>query len=220
MKALRRTFTLIMILALCVTVLAGCKNNQIDPPAVSEPAGPAPEAPAGNPTDGSTDSETTDPNETSALKDLAFVYNGSTITLSEAADDAKLEGILGKAEEIKTHTYSEDDGLNMDPLIGFTEKQYEFPGLEIKTIKAPNETDFHIFSIEITDPKYPTSRNIKVGDSVEALMKAYPEGNMLGNSAAGEEDDFQYLPVDYVDAMKVHVKNGKVESIQINKLLD
>lgn len=216
MKAFRKALTILMIVGLCVTVLTGCKNPS-DPPPVSEPAAPS--------TESNTDPETADPgemegNDASDLKDLAFVYNGKTITLSDAADDEKLESILGKAEENTSHTYASDDGLNMDTLIGFTEKQYKFPGLEIKTIKAPNDTLFYIFNIKITDSRYVTSRDIKVGDSVEKLQEAYPEGKMLGDGAAGEEDDFQYLPVDYVNAMKFHVKDKKVESILMYKLLD
>ena len=94
----------------------------------------------------------------------------------------------GDAEESKSHTYSNDDGLNMDTLIGITEKQYKFPVLEIKTIDATEDKQFFIFQIIITNSYYATIRNIKVGDSVKKLKEEYPEGNLVGNGAANEEE--------------------------------
>ncbi|MHB8127959.1 MAG: hypothetical protein ACYDEX_03065 [Mobilitalea sp.] len=239
MKVLRKTATSIMILVFCVIVLAGCKKNQVDSPIAQPTTSPmAPSItpsmdnkPTEVPTDTSADNSDEEDSEVIKegtipkignviLKELAFNYNGNTIGISDFVDDEKLESILGEAEEIKSHTYSYDDGLNMDPLIGFTEKQYKFPGLKIKTIDATEDKQFFIFHIIITDSNYSTIRNIKVGDSVKKLKEAYPEGNLVGNGAANEEDDFQYLPVNYVDGMKFHIKNEKIESILMYKLLD
>lgn len=224
MKALNKAFTLIMILALSVAVLTACNNTPVDPPAVNNPTDTAPGTSAENPTDAASDPEITEEegvmnSEDPAVKELAFVYKDSKIGISDPAEDEKLESLLGKAEEISSHTYTNDDGLNMDPLIGFTEKLYKFPGLEIRAIKTPEEQIFHIFDIRITNSRYASSRGIKVGDSVEKLKETYPEGKMLGDGAPGAEDDFQYLPVDYVNGMKFHVKNDKVESIMMYKLL-
>jgi hypothetical protein len=214
MRALRKTLTSLMILALCVTILSGCKATSAVPP-------------ANNPTNndsGSSEKVIKDgiiqKDGNVILKELAFVYSGNSFAISDIVDDEKLEGILGKAVKKKSHTYSNDDGLNMDTLIGFTEKQYEFSGLSIKTIDTTKSKDFYIFSIEITDPKYSTVRNIKVGDSLENLKEAYPEGNLLGGEGTEKEDDFLYLPVNYVDGMKFHIKDKKIESIIMYKLLD
>jgi hypothetical protein len=154
------------------------------------------------------------------LKQLAFLYKENTIAISDIVDDKKLESLLGKPEKIKSHTYSPDDGLNMDPLNGMTEKQYQYKGLVIKTIDGAEDKQSFIFSIEITDKKYPTVRNIKVGDSYDKLKEAYPEGNLTGGELTNEEDDFHYEPVNYVDAMNFHIKDKKVESISIYTLLD
>ena len=232
MKALAKLVTVFMIMVVSTAIMAGCGETQNSssastsgkPAAVS--TGTSENTPSGNssaPTDSSgkiIKEGTIQKDGNVILKELSFVYNGKTIGISDIADDEKLENILGKAEGSKTHTYSKDDGLNMDPLIGFTEKQYKYKGLDIKTINATEDKKFFIFQIKITDSKYPTARNIKVGDSAEKLKEAYPEGKFIGNGAAGEEDDFQYLPANYVDAMKIHVKNKKVESILMYKLLD
>ncbi|QOS82232.1 hypothetical protein JNUCC31_00630 [Paenibacillus sp. JNUCC31] len=154
------------------------------------------------------------------LKELAFVYNEHTIAISDTANEDQMEQMLGKPENLKSHTYSADDGTNMDTLIGFTEKVYTYPGLEIKTISIPKGKQDSIFHIEITDPKYATVRNIKAGDSLDTLKNAYPEGKLLGNGAPDEEDDFRYEPSNYVDVMSFHIKDAKVESIQIYSLLD
>ncbi|MDF1617847.1 hypothetical protein [Petrocella sp. FN5] len=76
---------------------------------------------------GVVEQDTTDKEGNAILKELAFVYNDNTVAINDVVDDEKLEGILGTADKIKSHTYAMDDGLNMDPLIGFTEKQYVFP---------------------------------------------------------------------------------------------
>ena len=154
------------------------------------------------------------------LKQLAFTYQGNTIALSDRVDDQKIERLLGKADRIDSHTYSLDDGKNMDQLNGMTEKQYVYPGLAIKTIDATEDKTPFIFSIEITDPKYPTIRNIKVGDSYEMLKEAYPEGNLLGGEVSDVADDFRYEPVNYVDAMSFRIIDRKIESILIYTLLD
>lgn len=154
------------------------------------------------------------------LKELAFVYNEHTIAISDTANEDQMEQMLGKPENLKSHTYTADDGTNMDTLIGFTEKVYTYPGLEIKTISIPEGKQDSIFHIEITDPKYATVRNIKAGDSLDTLKNAYPEGKLLGDGAPDEEDDFRYEPSNYVDVMSFHIKDAKVESIQIYSLLD
>ncbi len=154
------------------------------------------------------------------LKELAFVYNEHTIAISDTANEEQMEQMLGKPDNLKSHTYTADDGTNMDTLIGFTEKVYTYPGLEIKTISIPEGKQDSIFHIEITDPKYATVRNIKAGDSLDTLKNAYPEGKLLGDGAPDEEDDFRYEPSNYVDVMSFHINDAKVESIQIYSLLD
>lgn len=154
------------------------------------------------------------------LKELAFVYNEHTIAISDTANEEQMEQMLGKPDNLKSHTYRAGDGTNMDTLIGFTEKVYTYPGLEIKTISIPDGKQGSIFHIEMTDSKYATVRNIKVGDSLDTLKNAYPEGKLLGDGAPNEEDDFRYEPSNYVDVMSFHIKDAKVESIQIYSLLD
>lgn len=225
MKIGRKSAALMLLAAFISTLLAGCQDNQANTPPAPSTVNDSAKAPAGNSAGNNTDSEVIKEGAIQKdgnviLKELAFAYNDQTIAISDIVDDEKLEGMLGEAEEIKSHTYSEDDGLNMDNLIGFTEKQYKFPGVEIKTIDAAEGKKFYIFNIKITDPKYATVRNIKVGDSVEQLKEAYPEGKLLGNGAPDEEDDFRYEPANYVDVMTFHIKDAKVESIQMYTLLD
>ncbi|TJY37670.1 hypothetical protein E5161_20510 [Cohnella pontilimi] len=215
MKDIRKSAVVILLAFVVMTVLAACQGKQDD--------SPAPTSTASTPAS-SSDSEvikegTIKKDDNVILKELSFVYMDHNIALSDIVDDDKLEGMLGKAEEKKSHTYSANDGTNMDPLIGFTENQYNFPGLVIKTINASEDKKFFIFSIEITSSKFATVRNIKVGDSVEKLKEAYPEGYLIGNGAPEEEDVFRYEPVNYVDFMNFHIKDAKIESIRISTLL-
>ncbi|SHO42898.1 hypothetical protein [Anaerocolumna xylanovorans] len=231
MKVFRKAVIMTMLLVFCGMVLAGCGKGEVKSPGNTlndmPTDTPKDDTPTDTPADSSTDASeevikegTVEKSGNVVLKQLAFVYKENAIAISDIADDEKIESMLGKADEIKVHTYSQDDGLNMDQLNGMTEKQYQFPGLVIKTIDGAEDKKSFIFNIEITDPKYPTIRNIKVGDSFEKLKEAYPEGNLLGGELSDEEDDFRYEPVNYVDVMTFHIKDKKIESIQIYTLLD
>ncbi|WMJ89125.1 hypothetical protein [Anaerocolumna sp. MB42-C2] len=250
MKVFRKIVITTMFMVFCGMILGGCGKNEIKSPGntltdkpsdivtdtgnksqTDKPINTADE----NKTDTSADTADAGSEEDSeevikegtvkkngnvVLKQLAFVYQENTIAISDSVDDQKIESILGKAEEIKSHTYSKEDGLNMDQLNGMTEKQYQYSGLLIKTIQTADDKKSTIFSIEITDPDYPTVRNIKVGDSFEKLKNAYPEGNLTGGELSDQEDDFRYEPVNYVDVMSFHIKDKKVESILIYSLID
>ncbi|MEK3900204.1 MULTISPECIES: hypothetical protein [unclassified Paenibacillus] len=247
MGTFKKPAALLLSAVLLMTLLAGCQSNSAAPAATpsAEPTAeavstPAPEAsatPAAEPA--ATEAATAEPTPAATaasseaikegtiekegnviLKELAFVHKDHTIALSDIVDDAKLESMLGKATAKKSHTYSLDDGKNMDTLIGRTENTYTFPGLEIKTIDSGDGKQFYIFSIKITDPKYTTVRNIKVGDSLDTLKKAYPEGKLTGDGAPEEEDDYRFAPSNYVDYILFHVKGAKIESISISTLLD
>lgn len=234
MKMFRIIMMAILVLTVSGMALAGCGVQGIEstPASSSESqnnptSGTANDPPVEAPTAGSEDAAdevvkegVVEKDGNVVLKQLAFTYQGNTIALSDIVDDQKMENLLGKADEIKSHTYAPDDGKNMDQLNGMTERQYVYPGLTIKTIDATEEKTAFIFSIEITDPKYPTIRNIKVGDGYELLKEAYPEGNLLGGELGDEEDDFRYEPVNYVDVMSFHIKDRKIERIFISTLLD
>ncbi len=229
MKVFKKIVIVTMLLVLCTMVLEGCRNKVESPgnALTSTPNNTSPGTQTGTSTDSSTDASeevikkgNIEKSGNVILKQLAFVYRGNTIALSDIVDDQKIESMMGKADDIKSHTFSIDDGKNMDQLNGMTEKQYRFPGVVIKTIDATEDKKSFIFSIEITDPKYPTIRNIKIGDSFEKLKEAYPEGVLLGGELTDEEDDFRYEPVNYVDVMNFHIKDKKIKSILIYTLLD
>ena len=226
MKVFGKIVMFTMFLVFCTMAFAGCTNKDVDTPNNTSSrmqTSTSTDTPADSSGDASEEvikEGTVEKNGNVVLKQLAFIYQNNTIAISDIVDDQKIESMLGKTDEIKSHTYSKDDGKNMDQLNGMTEKQYFFPGLVIKTIDATEDKKTFIFSIEITDPKYATIRNIKVGDSFEKLKEVYPEGNLLGGELSNEEDDFRYEPVNYVDVMNFHIKDKKIESILIYTLLD
>ena len=230
MKSLIKITIVTCFLVLCVGALSGCGKNRVKSP---DETTASTKVSASTETDIKTEttkapstaaqSTVISDSETAAkesLKELGFIYNGKTITLLDFTDDQKMEAVLGKAEDTKTHTYSTSDGLNMDQLTGKTEKQYLYPGLVIKTIDAGENNKSYIYQIEITGSQYTTVRNVKVGDSFETLKGAYPEGNLTGGELSNEEDDFRFEEEDYANVMNFHIKNKKVASIQIYSLID
>jgi hypothetical protein len=222
MKTLRKSATIVLLAGLVTALLVGCQEKREDSPSATSSATSTVSKPTEAPaTDSGVIKEGTIPKDGNViLKELAFVHKDHTIALADIVDDAKLESMLGKAEEIESHTYSADDGLNMDHWLGRTRNLYKYPGLEIETFDAGEGSEFRISTIEIKDSKYPTIRNIKVGDSVEELKKAYPEGKLMGDGATDGEDNFRFEPVNYVDVMTFHIKDAKIESIRISQLQD
>nr|WP_288828776.1 hypothetical protein [uncultured Clostridium sp.] len=226
MKAFKKISFVTGFLVFCLGASAGCGKNRIkSPDQTTAPTNVSASTEAVTTAASSAAAETTamsDSQNTTeeALKELGFIYKENTITLLDITDDQKIEGMLGKAENIKTHTYSSSDGLNMDQLTGKTEKQYLYPGLVIKTIDAAEDNKFYIYQIEITSPQYMTVRNVKVGDSFETLKETYPEGNLPGGEISNGEDDFRIEENDYTNVMNFHIKNKKVASIQIYSLID
>ncbi|MCL6663840.1 hypothetical protein [Paenibacillus amylolyticus] len=233
MKLTKKAAGFIVLGALLTGALTGCQSSEATSPATGQNTANEQSKGEGATNSNTPASENSEEKGTEAikegsmekegnvvLKELAFVYNEHTIAISDTANEDQMEQMLGKPDNLKSHTYTADDGTNMDTLIGFTEKVYTYPGLEIKTISIPEGKQDSIFHIEITDPKYATVRNIKAGDSLDTLKKAYPEGKLLGDGAPDEEDDFRYEPSNYVDVMSFHIKDAKVESIQIYSLLD
>ncbi|SEK61574.1 hypothetical protein SAMN05518856_103216 [Paenibacillus sp. OK003] len=218
MKLINKATAVILLSILLTMALTGCQSNGAKSPEAAQnlaDKNTSNEQSAEAIKEGSMEKE-----GNVVLKELAFVYNEHTIAISDTANEDQMEQMLGKPDHLKSHTYSADDGTNMDTLIGFTEKVYTYPGLEVKTISIPEGKQDSIFHIEITDPKYATVRNIKAGDSLDTLKNAYPEGKLHGDGSPNEEDDFRYEPSNYVDVMSFHIKDAKVESIQIYSLLD
>jgi hypothetical protein len=238
MKVFKKYVMMTTLLALSAMALYGCGKNQVKAPEPTTTSASTESSPnTSEETKAETSTETTKGSSTDhtdkvikegsvekegnvILKQLAFLHKDKTISLSTVVDDEKMEILLGKADEIKSHTYSPNDGKNMDQLNGRTEKEYHYQGLVIKTIDNAENKKSSIVNIEITDAKYPTVRNIKVGDSYELLKETYPEGNLLGGEISNEEDDYRYEPANYVDVMNFHIKDKKVESILIYSLID
>ncbi|WP_339830338.1 hypothetical protein [Paenibacillus sp. FSL R7-0272] len=238
MKLTKKSASFILLSALLTVALTGCQSTDAKSPTTGQNPAEQNTSNGQSKGEGTSDSKKPDSEGTEGqgseavkegsvkkegnvvLKELAFVHNEHTIAISDTANEEQMEQMLGKPENFKSHTYTAGDGTNMDNLIGFTEKVYTYPGMEIKTISVPEGKQDSIFDIKITDPKYTTVRNIKAGDSLDTLKKAYPEGKLVGDGAPDEEDDFRYEPSNYVDVMSFHIKDAKVESIHIFSLLD
>lgn len=220
MSKIINTGSMLLVALIIGALLAGCDAQE--PAAPVEPPAEVVEEPAETPAEPEEYKEicSIDGNERLLLQQLAFIYEGNTITLGDVADKDKMSSMFGEALETKVHTFTSDDGRNMDQLLGLTEKEYTYDGLVIKTIEKEGSVEPFIFSIEISDPKYMTLRKIKVGDSYEVLRGAYPEGVLLGGELTDGEDDYRYEPFDYVNVMNFHINNRVVESISINRLLD
>jgi hypothetical protein len=210
MKVMSRAIAAMMFVVLSTSVLSGCGSGAEG--IIKEKVIPKSE-------NNSTIKEKVIPKEeNSILKELAVIYNNNSLKLSDFVDDKKLEDMFGMAEEIKSHTYSANDGLNMDPLIGLTNKKYKFQGLRIETINTLDKKEkFYVHQIEIFDSKYTTPRKVKVGDTVAKLKEEYPE---LTSDPNSETSDFYiYSPVNHFDSMLFKIKDNKISSIRIYTLL-
>lgn len=218
MKVYMKILILATVLVFMTAIMVGCSisSDNIEPVAPIE----VPEDNINDDSEKGMEEEIVEGDYDNDYRQLGFIYDGNEISIMDIIDDQEIESMLGKADDIKYHTYSKDDGLNMDQLEGFTEKQYYYPGLVIKTIDATSDKSFFVFSIDITDEKYQTIGNIKIGDSYEKLKEAYPEGYLMSGELSDAEDDFRYEPIDYSSVINFHIKDKKVESIIMFQLLD
>jgi hypothetical protein len=204
MKTILKKITVILIAVLCMTYLAGCQVEPVEtnpepPIKQEEPEEKEDEIPiTGN----------------ANLKDLAIQYEGNKLQISGDANEEILKDLFGAAEEVKTHTYTAED--NMDPHIGKTTNEYKFPGMMIKTINTLEQRDkFYVYQIVVSDPRYTTTRSIKVGDSLDQLKEAYPEATLVPDSYY-----YLYNPVDHFDAMGFTIADNKISEIKIYTLLE
>ena len=159
MNVIKKYVMITGFLAMSAMALSGCTKSQEktgEPITASTPLDTSKDSSKATETQPSSDSTDKVIKEGSVekegnviLKQLAFVYQDKTISLSDIVDDQKMESLLGKATEIKSHTYSPDDGKNMDPLNGKTEKQYLYPGLVIKTIDGAEDNKSFIFNLSL-----------------------------------------------------------------------
>jgi len=202
MKTISKRLAIIMIASLFMTGFAACQTN-IEGPDPVDPIDQEEEENEGE----------TPTTENTKLKDLAIEYEGKRLQISGDANEEILVDLFGAAEEKKTHTYTAED--NMDPHLGKTTNEYQFPGMIIKTINTlEEENKFYAYQIEVTDPKYTTPRLIKVGDSLDKLKEKYPEASSV------DEGYYLFSPVDHFDSMGFTIVDNKISMIKIYTLLE
>lgn len=205
MKIISKRIAVVLIAILCMTYLAGCQINKV---------GTNPEDQI-NQEEKEVKEDETPTTENSKLKELAIHYEGNSLQISGDANEELLEDLFGVAKEKKTHTYTAED--NMDPHIGKTTNEYRFPGMIIKTINTlEKENKFYVYQMEVSDPKYTTSRSIKVGDSLGKLKEVYPEASLVPDS----DGYYLYRPVDHFDTMGFTIVDNKISKINIYTLLE
>jgi hypothetical protein len=147
------------------------------------------------------------------LVDYSITVNGNIIALRDWDYRIHLYEILGTpiSEEIR------ELGLGSDTFTGCFVKTMKYEGLEIELFSPPdNGVTFWICSIKVTGDLYPTSRGIRVGDSLETLKNAYPsitkvlDGRTDDNNCAYEIADREsYL------FMQFEIKDGVIQYISI-----
>jgi hypothetical protein len=145
--------------------------------------------------------------------DYSINVDGNIIALCDWDYKIHLYEILGTpiSEEI------EKLGPGSDTYTGCFIKTVKYEGLEIRLFSPPdNGVTFWILGIKVTGDLYPTSRGIRVGDSLETLKNAYPsitkvlDGRTDDNNCAYEiADRISYL------FMQFEVKDGIIQQIEI-----
>lgn len=215
MKKITKIISVLMISTLFMTYFVGCQKksgNEVPETTTKQETTTEPEATQVVP------GKESPKNENPIFKELAVNYNNNSLQLYDYVDTIKLEKIFGKMEEEKSHTYAADDGLNMDFLIGLTNKEYKFSGLIIEAINTLEEKDkFYVHKIKISDQKYSTPKNIKINDSVSMLKEQYPKATPVPGD---DGENYLYRPVDHFDTMEFKIKDDKVSSIVIYSSLD
>ena len=92
--------------------------------------------------------------------DVVFSYNGKTVTLN--SDAASMLSALGEAKSVASQLSCHGEG---------EDKTYTYDGFSVNTY-PDNGTD-RVMEIVVSSAELPTSKGVKVGDSVDAVTSAY-----------------------------------------------
>ncbi len=108
-------------------------------------------------------------------------------------------------------------GPGSDTFTGCFVKTMKYEGLEIELFSPlDNGVTFWILSIKVTGDLYPTSRGIRVGDSLETLKNAYPS---LTKVPDGRTDDnnraYGIADMSSCLFMQFEIKDGIIQYISI-----
>ncbi|WKL02161.1 hypothetical protein Q0F98_38770 [Paenibacillus amylolyticus] len=164
MKLTKKAAGFIVLGALLTVALTGCQSSEATSPATGQNTANEQSKGEGATNSNTPASENSEEKGTEAikegsmekegnvvLKELAFVYNEHTIAISDTANEDQMEQMLGKPDNLKSHTYTADDGTNMDTLIGFTEKCTRILDWRLKqsVYRRENKTPFFISKLLI-----------------------------------------------------------------------
>ena len=126
-------------------------------------------------------------------KDLIFSYNGVSVELDGDADAAV--AALGEPKDKSSQLSCHGEG---------DDKTYTYDGFVLNTY--PLEGKDHVLEVVVTSADIPTSKGIKVGDTVEAVTEAYgsdfKEVGMYHAYSCGDAKSLQFF-----------IQDGKVQEI-------
>jgi hypothetical protein len=122
--------------------------------------------------------------------------------ISIGTDSAFAQRTLGKPHDVSSYVYTNDTSAKYSI--------WKYAGLLVHVGE-----DRTIFGITVQTAKFPTSRGLKVGDSIEKLVKLY------GKPSGTYQSDWDYeLPSNDLEVMRVTVGNNKITGIYIGSLSD
>jgi hypothetical protein len=173
----------------------------------------------GSTLDSNANEETTEQTvENSPANDFSLSINNAIITLNDWDYEVNLDEVLG--DPVSQNVEELGDGA--DTHTGSFIKRVKYDGLQFELFSPKqNGKDFWIMTMEIFKKGYKTPRGIEIGNTVEAVMNAYPgieialDGRTNPNNCAYEisnEEQYNYLRLD--------VKEGLVSGMKIYHLIN
>lgn len=138
------------------------------------------------------------------------------VSLQAWDNKVDLPGLFGKPIE-QTVTQL---GQSSDTYNGSFVKKIKYSGAKV-TLFSPkdNGKTFWIMEMELTDARYLTARDIKVGDSVQKLKEVYPGINLFPDGRT-DPNNCGYQTSTETKSLTFEVNNGVIKSILLSQSLD
>lgn len=206
---MKRNILMVLIAVLLISLTFSCTGCSRSPAAQTNPSAST-SASGGSSTDSSFQTDNSNASTgTSTGKDFvsmgaALMSNDSLGSLKLGQSEHDLVALLGQPDTKSDAQVWGSDGNE------HSDWHYKAKGLKINMIKQPDDKEASINSITAEPPcSLATQRGVKVGDTKEAVLKAYANEYDAGS---GSED---IVLGSIYGGILIHIENGIIASIFI-----
>jgi hypothetical protein len=146
---------------------------------------------------------------------LAIQTDGGYIGLRDRDNEVDLPALLGKPHQ----EIMEQLGADAATFKGMHTKKLIYDGLELELYSVKGDT-YYLVNMKLTGDNYPTSLGVQVGDTVEQVKQVYPFIEIALDGRKPPNNFAFALSRSMYENMYIDIKNGVVNEIYFEYLID